>query len=305
MIQIRKTVSREMNDFCLPYCFDAPGAHLWMDVFYTHTSQETQGEGTGYSSRPRGGMIGLDYQWVPTVYTGFAYGYTRDDLNWKQNQGLARIDSYYGTVYAGGASGHYYAQTAIIGALTRYQATRNMYFNSTSFDSYFKHAWHDKGGWEVLSNFETGFWIGGAPSKLRLYASADYVYSYRSPFQESGAGVLDLAVQEYSTNLLRIETGAELLHCLNMRLTQWTPHFTIGAAFEKRFRGKNSQSSFVGQSCVMDVVGLLPQRTLLLLDAGLIGRMFRDHLYFIADYQGEWGSGYSNSTVALELKMEF
>jgi uncharacterized protein with beta-barrel porin domain len=305
MIQVRKTISREMDDFCVPNCFHTQGYHFWSDLFYTHTSQDTLGEGTGYNSRPRGAVIGFDYVWNPAVYTGMAYGYTYDTLIWRESEGTAHSNSAYAALYAGGAQHNFYVQGSLLGALTWEKATRNVYFSGVDFNATTLNAHHSNGGWEMLGNLELGFFTDTALN-LSPYALADYMYSYRSPFTETGGGTgIDLFVHRHGTDLLRIETGMELSTCWKMRHTQWMPHITFGAVFEKRFMGRQSQASFVGSSCVMDVAGLLPNRTLFLFDGGLIGSMIEERLYFLANYQGEWGRSYYDSTVSLELKIGF
>ena len=308
ILQVRKVLSREMDTFCAPNCFAPREFHAWIDGFYTRTGQNTKGQGIGYHSKPRGVVAGIDYIWEPTIYSGAAVGYTRDDVKFRDDMGKGHIYSYYGALYAGGTYRKFYAQTALMGAGSKYHAVRNIDFHPSLYSPAFRQATHEQWGWEALGNFEAGYSFG-TQFQLIPYGTIDYAFLHRGSFEETGANSIDLDVESHNSDLLRFETGLEFLACCNWGTTQWMPHLTAGAAFERRFMGQRSQASFVGSSCVMSVTGLSPNRCLFLTDVGLTGSVpvdgGREDFYFTLDYEGEWGSGYYDNTFSIELSLGF
>jgi uncharacterized protein with beta-barrel porin domain len=299
-VQVRKALSRQMNDACKSTCGKNYALRLWTDFFGVYSKQSNAGGKIGYKARPTGDVMGLDRRWDNGSYLGMAYAYAQDHLTWNSQYGSGHMKNGYGALYGGGwiASSKFYTQAAILGALNVYKTKRHIEFNSTILPPFTRTAKGETHGYSLLSHMEWGY-KRGEEYQVRPYVSLDYLYLFRKGFTEEGADSIDLVVEGHQADLLRYETGVELLRCMPRALS---PYLTVGGFYEQRFMGKTETGHFTSLDCPMTVSGMFPNRAIGFLQAGFIAQILHDHLAISADYRGEWGKRVNNQSWSAQIK---
>jgi autotransporter-associated beta strand protein len=305
ILQVRQTLTRQMDLLCKKPCGKSGRTRIWTDFFSTTSLQNSSGDKVGYKADFAGGVLGADQWWERDIYTGFAYGYTQDKLDWKQEGGSAWMENVYGALYAGGwMNSFFYAQSALIASYNFYKTHRKIAFIGNEFTPFTRTAKGRDAGYSLLSHFETGC-IFGKSVQARPFERIDYAFVHRKAFEEQGADSIDLIVDSHNADLLRSETGAEFFTCFLRGSSKWTPSLTLSCIWESRFLGKKEQATLSSLQCWMQPKGLSPERLLLSWELGLMGQMLDDRLSVSGNYRGEWGKSYQDHTWSLQMKWSF
>jgi autotransporter-associated beta strand protein len=307
LIDIRETLSREMNYNCNKECGASQKVRVWGDYFSSSSSQHSSGINAGYDTRPRGAVAGVDIRIGDTSYFGGGCGYARTPFEWKREQGSGSSTSAFGSLYGGGFFNRYfYGQGALIGGMNFYHTKRNIVFNTLLSNVNFTRVAKGKtSGLSVLSHFETGL-IYERGITIRPSLKLDYLFLVREAFSEQGADSVDLVVERHVADLLRTEVGIEFRYCLPVKCSfRSIPYVSAGDIYEARFMGKTETASLVDLHCPMTASGLFPEQNLLFLQVGLIEQTINDHLLFSGNYRTEWGKNYDNQTWSVQMRFSF
>jgi len=306
LIQMRNTLSREMNLMCNNGCQNLRSWRVWSDLFQNYSYQDNQGTKTGYKSHPIGEVIGVDKQITKNVFIGGSVAYAQDNLAWHQDDGKAFLQGGYGAIYAGGwLIPSFYMQGALVGALNHYTTQRYIRFVSDPFFTFERTAKGSFFGFSLLPHVEGGCSFKRNLWRTRGFVKADYAFIHRTTFQETQASAINLRVQSHNADLLRLEFGAELLRCIPVRTITLSPYLSMGGISENRFLGRIETASLIGLNCPMDPAGLFPNRCLFFLETGILHQSFHDRVFFGTDFRGEWQKEYTSLTWSLQFRANF
>jgi autotransporter-associated beta strand protein len=306
LIQVRETLSRQMNLYSKKQCGSLRKIRLWNDFFSTSSSQKNLGHNVGYRAHVTGDVVGLDVQVTESAYVGAGLGYAYDPISWREQRGSGHIMDDFAALYAGGWINRYlYAQGAFIGSTNVYHTKRHIVFQGEQFTPSVQVAKGRTDGHSFLSHFEFGA-VVEKPVRVRPFVKTDYMFMGRDGFTEGGAESVDLVVKDHNADLLRLEGGIEFLYCIpDGFLKHATPYFSVGDVYELRFIGRTEQASLVDLHCPMTIDGLFPEQNLWFLEAGLMGQLFKDRVALGANYRQERGEHYTDHTWSLQLRSNF
>ncbi len=306
MIGMRKTLSLRLVDIQRQTCASTKKAEGWGTVFYTRSTQDSQGENVGFQTRLRSVIGGIDFHLNQNTFLGTCFGYARECVTWMQVSSRSKIDSYAGGLYAGGRIQNTYMQGILMGFYDPFQGHRSIVFPTTLIEGFTRTARFSGSGEGCLASIEAGY-MPQFESLIEVhpFITLDYVYAHRRSFQEQGAGSIDLSVESHNADLARSECGFKSLNCFSgVANSIWLPYLKLSWVFEKYF-GADSRSSFVGSDCVMKVKGLAPTRNLIAWGLGIGIRGLKDRLFLGAEYEGEWAAHYHDYTFEAQLKLGF
>jgi outer membrane autotransporter protein len=308
--QVQQTLSRQMNLSSKSGDFpETVSCTLWTDVFSAYPDQQSSSNGliVGYGGHLLGDILGLNLTFSNGAFAGIAGGLSKDNIDWHQSAGDAKMRNAFGALYAGGwFSPLFYAQGALIGSWTHYDTHRNVSFESRAFPPFTETAHGHATGISGLANLELGAVIEGE-LRVRPFGKVDYTYLHRNQFTESGGGGIDLRVKQHNADVLRAEAGVEFLKhfkTMNDMLTS-TPYVILGDAYEWRFVGQTETASFAPISCQMTIDGLFPTQNLPFIEAGLIETFGQDFVSFSMNYRQEWSHHYVNRSWSGQIRISF
>lgn len=308
LLQVRNTLSREMNLFCKNECLKSHSWRVWSDFFRNNSSQDNVGTKAGYKGQPLGEVVGAD-RWIrENIFVGGSVAYAQDNLTWHRGFGKALLQGGYSSVYAGGwLLPNLYCQGALVGALNHYVTHRSIDFTAAQ-DQYATFQRVARGsffGYSLLPHLETGCSFIQNHLRTKAFAKADYAFVHRTAFQEDEADSLDLQVKSHSADLLRFELGIELLRCIPIRGVTLSPYLSFGGVFENRFIGQTETASLVGLRCPMEPAGIFPDRRLFFLETGIMHEFIPDLAFLGADFRGEWQKDYTTLTWSVQARVAF
>jgi outer membrane autotransporter protein len=255
-------------------------------------------------------MAGIDlYNWKKSFLLGTAFGCSRTHMHWQRDAGKGSIDSLYGASYVNGCTSHFFYNTAFLVGWSRYTGYRNIHFipiNGDDFPTSTTTAKHKNNGYQLAAHLDIGGRFGKRV-KVKPFLGCDYLYSNEDGYQDTGAGDLNLDVEQSNADLLRGKAGI-LFSCVffNKSWINLASEIGFSVIQERRFDGGEYQASFEGSSCVMDVEGLNPNRTLIAPQAKVSLQSAQTPANRLScSCEGEFGKRYHTSQVILELSVGF
>ena len=258
--------------------------HLWGDVFGEWQQQNAYGQQFGYNDTTVGGTIGADYC-ATNFLVGVAASYTHDNLNWKQSAGHAKLDSYYGGVYARWNSDQFFVNVAALGGQNRYKTSRHLHFATIDREAHGTSKGHE---WLVGGGF--GFNLQSCDVEWTPYVNLDYVYLHQNGFTENGASSLNLDVHGKNSELFQGEVGVEVTRAFFTCGGVWTPKVKLAYVNQSPIANKKYQASFVDSTCTYSVTGLNFERNLFAPSIGLTYQGCCDAISISVRYDAEIGS---------------
>ncbi len=304
VIDVNSSIANRLNTLHFCPCADQGKLHVWEIGGWTKDSQSAEKGEVGFKTKTRSFITGIDSTIWDHGYLGGVIGYALDTIEWDKHRGDGSINEFYGGIYGGFRSCHFYIQGASLGSFDHYKATRKITLIGEQNLLLERSASHYSPGWSASSYLETGFSIG-KKILFEPFARADYVFVQQKAFTESGADSLNLHVQKHNSNLLRAEAGAKMSFCWNFEKITWIPYAHISWVLERRYQGSSLQANLMDSSCIFTVHGLNPNRHLFAPSGGILMKTFYDHLLISCDYSSEWGSKYHQYTWSGKIQLNF
>lgn len=281
--------------------------NIWVDGFgdilsqkNTHFASSPQ---VGYRSKGAGAVGGVDFNFAKYLYVGALGAYTHSNLDWKEHKGNGDVDSGYAGLYASAIGRIFYGNAAVIRSWNRYKAHREIVYPGMN-----RIARNEHGGNQVLSHLDTGFNFGaGKGFVIRPFDAFDYITQQEDSFKEHGAGALDLSVLGKTLRMIRNELGFNFAKCFCFDTIQFTLDAKLSWVREVRLKGAAATSQFVGTGVHFTTTGYYPDRSLFSPGLSLTYVALKDRSDLTASlyYNGEFGSGYSDQSLGLQVGFEF
>ncbi|MBS0628311.1 MAG: autotransporter domain-containing protein, partial [Verrucomicrobia bacterium] len=143
----------------------------------------------GYHESMGGVVLGADYHFANCLYAGVLGAYTDSDIKWNKSRGKGDIQSAYTGLYFSAIGKMFYGNISVLGALSHYDAHRNIDLPSGYHKAKNKH-----GGAQLLSHADTGINLGWGGFTIRPFNSYDYITQTENAYTETGAGDLNLSI---------------------------------------------------------------------------------------------------------------
>ncbi len=226
---------------------------------------DNQGALNGYDFTTAGVTLGIDYQFTPEIVVGAFGSYANSRTDEKRGLGKSDADSGRGGVYAGYFKKNTFLNVVAGGGYTAYETERPINIGPLS-----RTATASPEGQEAFTMIEAGhdFELG----KLRLGPVGGFQYRYVNvdQFTESGAGALNLTVNQREMESIMSQLGVRASYELKLGRVILQPVASARWQYEFGDTGKAVQARFgTLDSSVFNIQTTAPGRNSALVSAGL------------------------------------
>lgn len=276
---------------------------VWLRAFGNWASLDRDpGSGaSGFTSHGGGVVAGATYRFSDNWLAGVAGGYQRNNVDFR-GTGDANVNSYSLSVHGRYESGNAYVNALAGASRESYSMTRLYTPMSTTYA-----ARRSPDGETFMAGIEGGIGYDlGGQSKVTPFVGFDYSHMKIDGSTETGSGPGNLTVADQSANNANSRLGLRWTKVFDLEGgSELTP--TIEAGWKHQFADTNptttaALSGLPGSS--FTVHGASAPRDLAVAGAGLSARL-SDRLDASIRYDGDFGSGYTNSTASLRLTVRF
>ena len=182
----------------------------WLTGFGSALDLSGNGDSHDLDSRIGGLAGGFEYRFSPDLVTGVAYGWAYSHFSTSGISGTGDLNTVAITPYARYAPGAWYVEGAIGGAWNDASVSRTIVFPGIA-----RRANGSPEGSAFLSQAETGYRFDLGPrTRVTPFASLQGVVFDQDSFTETGAGAINLHVQDEKTNSAFGVLGTELAYAL-------------------------------------------------------------------------------------------
>jgi outer membrane autotransporter protein len=305
-------------------CSDRP-FHVWAsgigDLMRQKTTTSFDSPQTGYKDTTWGATLGVDWNFLDLFYVGAIGAYTHANVNWDSNYGKGDVKSGYGGVYASAIGPLFYGNFSLIGAWSAFDAHRNIIYPGVSEVAYNKHS-----GKQLTSHLDTGLNFSISRLIIRPFDSVDWIVQNEAGFNETGAGIYDLDVDNSRANMVRNELGVDFGSCGYWRKAKFSGDAKVSWVNETRIKGSEFTSVFSNTTVPFTVNGYFPNRNLFACGANITAAIVQelvtceayrngvyDHDYLAnsdvlsvtISYNGVFGTKYMDNSIGCQLNFGF
>lgn len=270
--------------------------HVWGKMFGSWANQDDRSNATGFTSGMYGLIFGGDATLDDNLRTGVAVSYSKSAVNSNDALQHARIDSYqligYGS-YSLDARTELNMQADV--SLQSVDGERRLpVFSRTAKADYSGQSGHVGVG--VARTFTLGDKMTVAPG-----AHVDYTLIHSQGYTETGAGALNLKVQDQTSSALVFGTGAKLKYDLT---DSTSLRATVDVGYDAINDEAQMTSSFVGGGATFTTNGISPSP--LVGRAGLgLATQIENGTEFVVGYDLEGRNSFLNQTGSLKVRLPF
>lgn len=192
-----------------------PPVQQWLSGFGGAGGIDGSGDTHGMGYAIGGVAGGMEHRFDPTMLAGIAAGYIRSGYGTNGISGSGSSDTFSAALYSSYAPGNWYVD-GVLG----YGYDDGMLDRSIVFPGVARGASGVPTDNEFLSSVETGYRVAlGERTVVTPFAAMQGIVIFENAFAESGAGAIDLHVQNQTTGSARSVLGAELTHGLPVGLS--------------------------------------------------------------------------------------
>ena len=191
------------------------------------------------SSRTAGGAGGADYHIGRNIRFGFAFGYTHTDITQPGSASRGQMDAANYGSYATWKFAQGYVEAIFNMAEQSFSDQRAINFGQLDR---FAASQHDgRGGSGYLG---TGYDFKFASLRLRPNAAMEYGRFHQQAFTESGAGSLDLALDDHTDTSLQSRVGLRADYDFTLVAVKVTPRATVAWGHQFNTDPRTLQAGF-------------------------------------------------------------
>lgn len=276
---------------------------IWVDGFGNFLTQgsnvfETSPQ-VGYRDNGGGVVVGGDIAYLNHFHTGVLGAYSYSSVDWMSSQGRGSIQTGYFGVYGEGHWKGLFLDAGVIAGWNTYKASRKIVFTGTDATATNTHS-----GKQISLHLDGGYNYTINAFAIRPYDTIDYIVAKEVGFTETGAGILNLQVQDSFPKLVRNELGLNVSGCASFRQNKVFGDAWLAWVREMRV-GKSFMSQFINIDDVFETTGYFPARSLIAPGASFTWAAFCDQLIGKLYYYGEFGAGYNSQSVGVEIRSQF
>jgi outer membrane autotransporter protein len=240
----------------------AIGRSVWGQVFGTNAKQANSGGFNGYDAQSRGLSFGIDQEIEKDLLVGAALTINNTDVTSTNNMKRVNVDSYQLTLYGEKKYDEYFVDGFVSGALNRFQSDRHINLvGKTASVSYDGYSYSAKARVGMINRLENGF-------DIIPHAGLIYAYNSATDYQESGAGTLNLSVNNSSAEMLIGDVGVALSYDAELFKYKLRPELKVSYGHDFMGSEQVSAANFVGQGALLNVSNSKSDRNMIRLGVG-------------------------------------
>jgi len=227
--------------------------HIWFKPFGGWTEQDDRQGVTGYDIDSYGLAAGFDGDVSASWNLGFALAYINSDVesNLAAGKHTINMDSYQAKVYATKMFDDVTALNLQAGlGLSDYDSSRHI------FNGDLANADYDSWNVQLSVELERSYQVNDK-TVMTPYVHADYGYADVESYHETGAGPLNLNVQDNSADSLIIGAGVKASHTVSDSLLLMA---NAGIGYDVMTDRSNLTSSFAGGGANFTTEGIEPEK---------------------------------------------
>ncbi len=276
---------------------------VWARVFGNWSSLDRNpGSGaSGFTSNGGGVVVGANYQLTDNFLAGLAGGYQRNRIDFR-GTGNADVNSYSLSAYGRYEQGKVYIDGLVGASYQSYDMTRLYTPILTTYT-----ARRSPSGASVMAGLEAGYdydFQGG--SRVEPFAGFAFSRIRIDGSTETGSGPGNLTIDDQTGNSANSRLGVRWSSTFGKNTgSELTPMLQLGWKHEFADRNPSTTASLAGlPGSSFTVQGAEAPKDTALVGVGLQVK-FSDRLDGSVRYDGDFGSGYTNSTASLRLRLQF
>jgi len=175
---------------------------VWIDGFGKWGDQNGKNGYTGFDYNLAGGAIGIDYLLGNRTIIGVSGGYSYTDIDLDSNNGSGTINSNFASLYGSYFTKEMYLETSLAYSWQRFSNNRNVVVGSLQNTA---HSDHD--GNAFAASLEGGYNFDLGKLLVQPIAALQYINLEEDGFTETGAGSVNLIIDDRSTESLTSDLG--------------------------------------------------------------------------------------------------
>ena len=272
---------------------------VWLDGLGQFGDQQSHNGFTGFDYSMGGGSVGIDRAFGERFVAGLNGGYSYTDVDFNGNAGDAEIEAIHGSLYGTWVAERAYLEGVLSYARQDYDNRRRVVVGAIEGTA---HSDHDAD----LFGAELG---GGYRFDLRgfglqPFASLSYVLIDEEGFGETGAGDVNLVVDDRTTNSLVSELGVRVARALQPEFGTFVPYLSAAWKYDFDIDDHTIRSGFEGApGSAFPVDGQDIDRNGALAGAGVV--FLRDSWTASVEYLGEFRGDYTANGVFARVGFAF
>jgi len=231
---------------------------------------------------------------------GVSLGLSSADIDFEDNLGDSNVDASIGSLYGSWFTGRYYLDASISYGYQEYDNTRNVTIGAIERTATSDHDGSIFSGYlEGGYNFSFGRWMLGP------FAALNYLYLDEDGFTESGAGSLNLSVDDRQTDALLSQLGAVVAGRLTYENFELMPELRLAWKYDFDIDDQVITSSFAGApGAKFSIDSQDVERNGLLFEAGAT-LFHKNGLSIPIKYAAEFRDGYTAQGILGLIRFEF
>jgi subtilase-type serine protease len=277
-----------------------PGYGLWVQGGGQWGDQEGEDGFTGYDYDLYGGPLGVDHFLNDHMLLGISLGISRADIDFENNMGEGGIDAFIGSLYGSWFTGRYYLDASLSYGTQEYDNIRNITFGGID-----RTGASDHDGTLFSGYLEGGYNLSLGPWMLGPFATLNYLYLDEDGFTESGAGSLNLIVDDCRTGAVLSQLGAVAAERLTYENFELMPELRLAWKHDFDIDHQIITSAFTGAPGVkFSIEGQKVERNSLLVEVG--ATLFHtSRLSVPIKYAAEFRNGYTAQRMLCQVRYEY
>ncbi len=261
-------------------------AEIWAKGFGNFADQDNRGGVNGYDADTWGTTIGVDGPINEEWRLGGAGGYAISDVDTKNENSTADIDSVQGSIYATYDSGPWFLDTSFTFAWNMYDAARGIAFGTIN-----RVASSDYDGQQYSGYVGTGYVYAYEGWEITPMASFQYTHIAIDGYTETGAGALNLVVDSQDYDVAQSGLGIKFAYPVKDQSGTFTPEVHTKWLYDFVGDEQATTSTFTGGGASFSTRGYDPAQHSFNVGGGLSWKS-----------KGNWTV---EGTYDLELKEDF
>jgi outer membrane autotransporter protein len=231
---------------------------------------------------------------------GLSFGYSNNDLTFDADTGDSTINSYFGSLYTGWYADAFYLESILTYGRQTFDNKRNIVVGATRYT-----ARSDHDGSLFSGYLETGYTFGDAKWQIDPFVSLEYLYLDEDGFEEEGAGVLNLMVDDRQTDTLLSYLGVRTQGVIDTGVGALIPELSVAWLHDFDIDDRVVTSSFAGApGDAFSITGQEVEQNGLVVGASLALMQTGGFQSSIA-YSGEFRDGYDAHALIGQIRFAF
>ncbi|MFT5427248.1 MAG: outer membrane autotransporter protein [Gammaproteobacteria bacterium] len=300
LLSLRTAGRGMMTGMAAGDAFSQGGVGMWLQGFGSTIDQDNRKGINGFDADTVGTSFGVDTLLRDNLRVGAAFSYASTEVDTNDSNNNVDIDSYQGALYASYESGPWFVDGIASYAQNDYDSTRNVVAGTVNRIA---KADFDADQFGIKGTVGRTFNVYNVD--LTPYVALHYVYLDTDGYTESGAGTVNLTVDDEEADFLQSTLGVSLSKEMETNNgTKYTPEAHIAWLHEYLDENQNNTSTFTGGGGSFTTNGFDPADDSVNIGAS-VAIYNNNNIDVRAAYDFEAKSDYDSHTGQLTLRYNF